>query len=68
MEEVVATEYGDDNGYGEKLNEHSKVIRTLVPSPVVQAIFQANLRSPCSQDIIFVKASLPLCGGCLLVC
>jgi len=67
MEEVV-TEYGDENGYGEKLNEHSKVIRSLVPSPVVQAIFQANLRSPRSQDIIFVKASLLLCADPLLVC
>jgi len=68
MEEEAATECDNENGYGEKLDEHAKVIRTLVPSPVVQAILQANLRSPCSQDIIFVKARPPLCAGCLFVC
>jgi hypothetical protein len=49
----------DEIEFGERdetLYEHAKVLRTLVPSPVILDIFQANLRSPSSWDIIIVKA------------
>jgi hypothetical protein len=39
----------------ETLSEHAKVIRTLVPSPVLLDILQANLRFADSRDIILVK-------------
>jgi hypothetical protein len=34
---------------------HSQLLKTLVPSPVIKDIFEANIRSPNSQDIIFIK-------------
>jgi hypothetical protein len=41
--------------HDETLSEHAKVVRTLVPSPVILAILQANLRFADSRDIILVK-------------
>ena len=40
-----------------------KLIKTLVPSPVIKDIFEANLRSPDSQDIIFIKVYPKLSVG-----
>ena len=36
------------------------LVKTLVPSPVVKAIFEADLRGPDSQDIVFVKVHYSL--------
>lgn len=44
---------------GETLGEHAKVLRTLVPSPAIRAICQANLRFPGSRDILLVKVARP---------
>jgi len=52
-EAMDAIEFGERD---ETLSEHAKVVRTLVPSPVILDILQANLRAPDSRDIIFVKA------------
>src|SRR3981189_3423743 len=38
----------------------SLLTKTLVSSPIIKDIFEANLRSRTSQDIIFIKALLPL--------
>jgi hypothetical protein len=35
-----------------------RLVKTLVPSPVVKSIFEANLRTPDSNDIILVKVPL----------
>lgn len=51
---------GDDEDEEETPEKHSQVLTTLVPSPVIKDIFEANLRSPGSQDIIFIKVSAPL--------
>jgi len=39
--------------------EDSLLTKTLVSSPIVKDIFEANLRTYSSQDIIFVKAPPP---------
>ena len=39
---------------------HSQLLKTLVPSPVIKDIFEGNIRSPNSQDIIFIKVLIIL--------
>jgi hypothetical protein len=34
----------------------SLLTKTLVPSPIIKDIFEANLRAHDSQDIVFIKA------------
>jgi hypothetical protein len=41
-------------------DNHSQLLKTLVPSPVIKDIFEANIRSPNSQDIIFIKVLIIL--------
>jgi hypothetical protein len=54
MEDIQFTGRGDRNG-----DSHlPKLIKTLVPSPVIKDIFEANLRGTDSKDVIFVKVSL----------
>ena len=43
----------------ETWENHFQLLRTLVPSPVIKDIFEANIRSPTSQDIIFIKVRGP---------
>jgi hypothetical protein len=38
----------------------SLLTKTLVSSPIIKDIVEANLRTNTSQDIIFIKALLPL--------
>lgn len=49
MEDIVSTESGGA----------SLLTKTLVPSPIIKDIFEANLRSHNSQDVIFTKVPLP---------
>ena len=54
MEDIQFTGRGDRNDDALL----PKLIKTLVPSPVIKDIFEANLRGPDSQDVIFIKVSL----------
>jgi hypothetical protein len=49
MEDIQYNDTTEDNG------DLPVIIKTLVPSPVIKCIFEANLRAPDSQDIIFIK-------------
>jgi len=48
---------GDDNSAG--AGQEPWLTKTLVPSPIIKDIFEANMRTYESQDIIFIKVSLP---------
>ena len=41
-------------------DNHSQLLKTIVPSPVIKDIFEANIRSPNSQDIVFIKVFIIL--------
>ena len=48
----------DDIQYGDASGESydpPHLMKTLVPSPVIKCIFEANVRAPDSQDIVFIK-------------
>jgi len=49
MDIVPEDEFGDST-------KPSLITKTLVPSPIIKKIFEANLRTHDSQDIIFIKA------------
>ena len=59
--------WGDNNARADETEDtadnHSQLLKTLVPSPVIKSIFEANIRSPHSQDIIFIKVLIVLFNG-----
>jgi hypothetical protein len=48
MEDI---QYSSENYAG----EFARLVKTVVPSPAIKDVFEANLRRPSSQDIILVK-------------
>ena len=47
-------------------DNHSQLLKTLVPSPVIKDIFEAKIRSPNSQDIIFIKVLIILFNALMI--
>ena len=43
------------SGQDEEPGERSLLIKTLIPSPVIKDVLEANLSAPNSKDIIFIK-------------
>jgi len=57
----------DDEVLEDTADNHSQLLKTLVPSPVIKDIFEANTRSPNAQDIIFIKVFINSCLMALMI-
>jgi len=57
----------DDEVLEDTADNHSQLLKTLVPSPVIKDIFEANIRSPNAQDIIFIKVFINSCLMALMI-